>query len=50
MAKVSSLSNMVLTLLVITFAVGGILGFVYQQTKEPIALSALLKQIQLLPW
>lgn len=46
MAKVSSLSNMVLTLLVITFAVGGILGFVYQQTKEPIALSALLKQTE----
>ena len=44
MAKVSSLSNMVLTLLTITFAVGGILGFVYQQTKEPIALSALAKQ------
>lgn len=40
----SSLSNMVIVLVIITLVVGAVLGYVYQVTKEPIALSALAKQ------
>lgn len=40
----SSLSNMVITLLVITAVAGGALGYVYQLTKEPIQLASLAKQ------
>lgn len=40
----SSLSNMVITLLVITAVAGGSLGFVYRLTKDPIAQASMAKQ------
>ncbi|MBS9768298.1 MAG: RnfABCDGE type electron transport complex subunit G [Flavobacteriaceae bacterium] len=42
----SNLLNMVLTLLVITLLSGGVLGYVYGLTKEPIAKAKMEKKIQ----
>ncbi|PVX52572.1 electron transport complex protein RnfG [Balneicella halophila] len=41
----SNLTNMVLTLLVITLISGGVLGYVYELTKEPIAKAKLAKKV-----
>jgi len=42
--KESSFLNMVLTLFIITFVASAALGYIYELTKEPIALSKLAKQ------
>ena len=44
MAKQSSFGNMLVVLTVITVITGALLGYVYNITKEPIALSKKLKQ------
>jgi len=47
MAKTeSTFKNMVLSLTVISFCAAACLGFVYELTKEPIALSALNKKLE----
>lgn len=42
----SNLTNMVLTLLIITLVSGGVLGYVYNLTKEPIAKAKLAKKVK----
>lgn len=42
----SNLINMVLTLLVITFISGGVLGYIYDLTKAPIAKAKLAKKVE----
>lgn len=42
----SNLTNMVLTLLIITLISGGVLGYVYELTKEPIAKAKSVKKIK----